>query len=287
MTAPMLGGLCVLLVIWTALRYVHGPRFQIDLHFIAVLSLLAVLLGYVLALCAALDNDAKRGVEDSGHSLDITTWAPAVFTLIMLTDRFLLSNSDTVSGSLLHSIAPALISVLCTVPALWFFLRYLEPELGSKRRELLNAVYEGESLLHIEQLLTSFINATQVGLMTFAKLLGVTAIATILIGPELLFGLGLDASALGRLQLAVISSAMLAQFLACVSLYWLLQLRGHALLVTLFGLLIYIVLAIASLQSDAINTAIAAALAASVTSIVSLSILRHSLDELEVDLLLH
>ncbi|MEM9603676.1 MAG: exopolysaccharide Pel transporter PelG [Pseudomonadota bacterium] len=284
---PILIGLVALTSVWFALRLVHGTDLTVQTPLILVLSLLALLLGIVVALGISLDRDRKAAENSLISSLDLTTWAPAVFTVIMLTDRFLLSNAGEAAGSPLRSITPALVTLLCTVPALWFFVRHLEPQLGQQRRELLNAVYEGESLIHIEQLLTSFVSSTQVGLMTFAKLLGVAAVGSVLIGPELLSSLGLDTTEIGRLQLAVISSAMLAQFLACVSLFWLLQLRTHALLVTVMGLGIYLVLTIAAMQSHFFHTPVAAALAASMTSVLSLSVLRHAIDSLSVDLLLN
>lgn len=287
MAVPLIVGLGALLSIWFALRFTHGPRLQIDLHLIAILALLAALLGFVLGLVMSLDEHLKpSATPDVKMPLDLTTWAPAIFTVILLADRLLLSNTTGQEITPLQSITPALIALFCTAPALWFFVNRLEPELYHHRRELLHAVYEGESLAHIEQLLSSFTSACRAGLSNLAKILGVAAVAGILIGPDVLVSLGLPENEIGRLQLAIISSCMLAQFLACVSLFWLLQLRGRALIATAMGLAIYVLLALPALQASFMHTALAAALAASVTSIVTLSVLRQSLDAMEVDLLL-
>lgn len=285
-TVAMLLGLGAFVGSWFALPYFSAPGTLADVLCLAPMALIAVLLGYLLSSCATLDADAKLSDQRNSTGLDLATWSPAIFTFLVLIDRFLLGSAGKTPNDLLHGVTLALASLICTVPALWFFVKHLEPRLSRQRRELLNAIYEGESLLHIEQLLADFVSATQAGLMTTAKLLGISAIAGMLIAPNLLVALGVDPPALGQLQLAVISSAMLAQMLASISLQWLLHMRTQALAVTVLGLAVYATMAAAALYADVITTAVAAAVSASVVSIASLIVLRINLDSLEVDLLL-
>lgn len=285
-TAAMLLGLGAFVGSWFAVPCISAPGTLADVLCLAPMALIAVLLGYLLSSCAALDADAKLSGQRNSTGLDLATWSPAIFTFLVLIDRFLLGSAGKTPSDFLHGVTLALASPICTVPALWFFVKHLEPRLSRQRRELLNAIYEGESLLHIEQLLADFVSATQAGLMTTAKLLGISAIAGMLITPNLLVALGLDPSAMGQLQLAVISSAMLAQLLASISLQWLLHMRTQALAVTVLGLAVYATMAAAALYADLITAAVAAAVSASIVSIASLVVLRINLDSLEVDLLL-
>lgn len=98
--------------------------------------------------------------------------------------------------------------------------------------------------------------------------------------------LDLDPHAIVPLQLAIISSAMLAQFLGCTAVLWLMQLRSQAFFATAGGLMLYAVLALPTMHGNLMQPAFAATLAACMTGLMTFALLRHSLDTLSVDMLL-
>ncbi len=284
---PVALGAIMLLAVWLVLqRSVQiDPPHSIDLLF--YLGLVATVYGIVLGLSFRLDDNARsQPGTPSSSRLDYTTWASTLFTVMILGDRVLLSHADQPAASMLHAAAPALIATLCVAPALWYLVKWLEPSLCHYRAELMRAVYEGESLEHIEQQLSTFTTESVLGLNTLAKILGVTAIAGFLIGPDLLAMLELDPAAIVPLQLAIISSAMLAQFLGCTAILWLMQLQAQAFFATAGGVLLYTIVALPAVQGSLIQPAFAAALAACMTGLLTFATLRHSLDTLSVDMLL-
>jgi len=79
---------------------------------------------------------------------------------------------------------------------------------------------------------------------------------------------------------------MLAQFLGCTAILWLMQLQAQAFFATAGGVLLYTIVALPAVQGSLIQPAFAAALAACMTGLLTFATLRHSLDTLSVDMLL-
>jgi|GEM_PF-7083538 len=148
---PVALGAIMLLAVWLVLqRSVQiDPPHSIDLLF--YLGLVATVYGIVLGLSFRLDDNARSQPGTPSSRL---------------------SHADQPAASMLHAAAPALIATLCVAPALWYLVKWLEPSLCHYRAELMRAVYEGESLEHIEQQLSTFTTESVLGLNTLAKILG-------------------------------------------------------------------------------------------------------------------
>ncbi len=284
---PVIATVLALIAIWFAIQYQPSDIYRSRLDIALCSAVIAASFGTLIGLALRLDDEIKPEQRSTPYNrIDYTAWAPALFTLMLIGDRLLLSLSEHSITSMLHASAPSMIGMLCVLPALWYLVKYIEPTLCQHRAKLMTAVYEGESLEHIEQELDNFANQSDAGLNTLAKMLGVSAIAGFLIGPELLAVLELNPNAIIQLQFSIVSSAMLTHFLGSIALLWLMQLRFHVFCATLVGSLFYTALAITAIQSEVLQPALAATLAACMTSLLTFTLVRQCINTLAVHMLL-
>lgn len=185
-------------------------------------------------------------------------------------------------ASLIYDL-PVFLAYLSIIPGMAVFLVRIETDFAEYYEKFYDAVREGASLDHIEQMRDNMVFTVRQGLYDILKIQSIAVLITFVLGPTLLEQLGISQLYLPLLYVDVVAAGLQVVLLGILNVFFYLDKRATVVLLTLVLLVSNIALTGLSLQLGAAFYGYGFALALLITVLAGMHLLSKKLDSLEYE----
>lgn len=230
----------------------------------------------------------------SGQSFRILLVTGLCYNLGIWADKLLFwlnpAVSQPVIGPLRASVVydlPIFLSYLSIIPGMAVFLLRMETDFAESYQNLFAAVRGGDTLAHIERLKDEMVVVVRQGIYEIFKVQGLVVAGLVLWGDRLLAALDISPLYVPLFLVDVVSAGVQVVLLSVLNVFFYLDKRAHALLLTALFLIANSLLTRATFSLGPAFYGYGFAAALTVTTLLGLFLLGRSFDNLEYETFMH